>query len=116
MSAGSLACAPRSLLGASRIGETGDGQRVAFDTETTDYGARDLRDVRVLAKFLARMDVGDVHLDDGRRHGEKRIEDGNGGRRKAGRVDDKPRDLFGARLVNPIDDLALVVRLTEFHR
>jgi hypothetical protein len=32
------------------------------------------------------------------------------------RIDDKPRRLLGARLLDPIDDLAFVIGLAKFHR
>ena len=65
--------------------------------------------------FIARMDVGDVHLDDRAVEGFQRIEKGDGSEGEGGRVDD---DGVGglARRLHEIDQLALVVRLMEGER
>src|SRR6188474_1807541 len=87
---------------------------VAFGAETADDRLRALRDVGVMAVFLALVDVGDVHLDRRNLHREDRIEDRNRRRRVAGRIDHDPGGLFRPCLVKPVDDLALAVGLAEF--
>jgi hypothetical protein len=65
------------------------------------------------AKLLARMNIGDVHLDGrhtGRKHG---VKDGNRRMGVGGRVEDDAGGLVAPRLLDPLDDLALPVRLPE---
>src|SRR5207237_304941 len=73
-----------------------------------------LRDVGVMAVFLALMNVGDVHLDRRNLHREDGIEDRNRRRRVAGRIDHDAGGIVRLRLMNPVDDLALAVGLAEF--
>src|ERR1700691_6681094 len=60
------------------------------------------------------MNVGDMHFDDGCCHSEERIEDCDRCCRKSCRIDDEPDGLLGARLLNPTNDLALVIGWPEY--
>ncbi len=86
--------------------------RVATWAEAGDHRRRHLRHKRAMIDLLTPVDVGDVQFNDRSRKHLQRIEDGNRGKGKAGRVDDDAGALVD-RLVNPVDDLALEIRLME---
>src|SRR5438270_346560 len=64
-------------LGADQSRQPGDGERITFDAKAADDRLRSLRDVGVVAEFLALMDVGDVHFDGRNANREDRIENRN---------------------------------------
>ena len=97
-------------------GEPVDRKRVAVDAEAADHGLGDRRDVGMLAEVLARMDVGDVDLDHRQLHGQSASRIATEVWRVGGRVDDDAGGLLGAGLLDPVDQLALVVGLAEFDR
>src|SRR5215471_908635 len=96
--------------------EPGDGQRVALDAKAADHSFRGFGNVGMVAKAFARVNVGDVHFDDGNLHGEDGIEDGNRRGGIAGRIEDNACGFLRVRLLDPIDDLTLMVRLPELDR
>ena len=65
------------------------------------------------AKLLAGMDIADMHLNDRRLHREQRVQNRDRCRRVARGIDDKPGRFFRPRIIDPIDDLALVIGLAE---
>jgi hypothetical protein len=112
-SAGSRACAPRSILGADHGGEAIDGERVALVPKPQSRRAPQVTR-KSAGEILACVNIGDVHFDDRGFHHEERVKDRNRRRRIARRIDDQADRLFGARLLNPIDDFAFVIGLTKY--
>ena len=109
------ACAGGLLYPAGRIDQTGeapDGERIALRPQTGDDAVRPQRHVGMVPKRLALVHVRDVHLDHRRLEGVERVEDGDGGVREGGRVDDDAAGRF-ARFVDPVDDLVFAVALME---
>ena len=86
--------------------------RIAARAQPGDDRGRDLRHQRMVVDRLAPVDVGDVQLDDRAGKHLQRVEDRDRGEGEAGRVDDDAGALVD-RLVDPVDDLALAVRLVE---
>src|SRR5258708_26115604 len=87
---------------------------VALPAEAADDPARGPTYEGIVAEFVAPINVGEVHLDDRQGGGVERIEYGDRGVREgAGIEDDAVCGL--PRLVNPVDQLAFVVRLAEIH-
>src|SRR2546426_4442856 len=105
-----------ALLALVQPHQCADGKRVPLHAETDHDAARRRRYVRVVPEFLPGMDVRDVKLDD-RRVGpldrvvqrDRPVGEGAGIEHDANHV---PRRDFAARFMNPVDELALVVRLT----
>ena len=64
-------------------------------------------------QFVARMDVGYMHFDDGALKGFQCVKNGHGCERLAGRVYDQ-RVRLGARCVYPIDQDTFVIGLVKF--
>lgn len=64
-----------------------------------------------MSKLLTGMDVGKMDLDGRYRDTTDGITEGNAGVRVGAGVDDQPCDPIGARLVDPIDQGALVIGL-----
>src|SRR5690606_40999691 len=66
----------------------------------------------MVSKRLAPVDVRKMYLDHGQLGGAQRVQDGDRGVRVGARVDD---DSVGglARLLDPVDELTLVIRLPE---
>src|SRR5947207_3356131 len=60
--------------------------------------------------------IADVHLDDRKLHGENGVEYSNRCRRVTGRIEHDARGFLLRRLLNPVDDLALMVRLAKLER
>jgi hypothetical protein len=60
-------------------------------------------------KLLPGVDIGDVHLDDGRFHCQQSVQYRDRCRRVAGRIYDEPGRFFCPCLVDPIDDLAFMI-------
>ena len=88
------------------------GQQVAARTQTGDHAGGDARDQRVPVGWRARMDVGQMDLDDRSREHPQCIEKRDRGKRIAGGVDDdRARRVDG--FVDPVDKLAFAVGLPE---
>jgi len=68
------------------------------------------------AKLLARMNIGDVHLNGRHADGKDGVEYGNRRVGVGGRVEDDAGGLAAPRFLDPFDDLALPVRLPELDR
>ena len=66
----------------------------------------------MVAEAFALVDVRDVDLDHRPVEGLERVKDGDGGMGEGGRIDDDARGGV-PRLVDPVDQLALVVGLPE---
>src|SRR5262249_55450784 len=67
-------------------------------------------------KVLTRMDVRNVHLDHWHVHGLDRVMDRDRSMRVSAWIEHDAYGFFRARLLDPVDQLALVVRLPEFER
>lgn len=65
----------------------------------------------MVTEFFATVDVADVHLHDGGIECDQSVTQRNGGMRVPTGIDDDARDSSPPGLVDPIDQLALVVRL-----
>ena len=89
-----------------------DGQRVALHPASRDHALGAERDVGVVAEAFTLVDVRDVHLDHWPLERVQRVEDRDGGVGEGAGVDD---DAGGPvpRLVDPVDQLALVVGLLQ---
>ena len=85
-----------------------DGKTVALDPEPAEHGLGDRGDVGVTAKFLARMNVADVDLDDRQFRRDDGVKDRNGRVSEGAGVDDHATRVV-ACFLQPIDDIALVV-------
>src|ERR1700683_80851 len=59
------------------------------------------------------MNVGDVHLDDRCLHGEECVKNRDGRCGEPGGIEDQPGSFFRPGLLNPVDDLTLVIGLPE---
>ena len=66
-------------------------------------------------QFIAAMDIGDVHFDEGTFEGLERIEQGNGGEGVSGRIHDQGVGLGAGRL-DQIDQRTFVVGLVQLER
>ena len=62
------------------------------------------------------MNVGDVHLDDRCLHGEECVKNRDGRCGEPGGIQDQPGSFFRPGLLNPVDDLTLVIGLPELDR
>src|SRR3954454_19591418 len=100
-------------------GQPGDGQRVPVHAEPHDDAGGHGGEVGVLPELLARVHVRHVHLHDRhvrardrvpQRH--RRVRVGAGVQHHA---DDVPGGVAAARLLHPVDELALVVALPGLH-
>ena len=93
-------------------GDAAEGELVALRAAADDDAVRPERDVGVVAEALALVDVGDVHLDHRPLEGVEGVEDGDRGVGEGAGIDGDSNGLL-AGLVDPVDDLALPVRLQE---
>jgi hypothetical protein len=93
----------------------GHRERVALGAEAGDHRGRGLGHERTVIDRLAAVDVREVELDDRAGAHFQRVEDRDRGEAQARGVDDDA-GLGVDRLVDPADDLALVVRLAELER
>ena len=66
----------------------------------------------MMPERLALVDIAHVHFDDRLLERQQRIEDRDRGVGQTGAVDDQPVGLL-PRLLNPVDQFALGIRLTE---
>src|SRR6478609_1039025 len=107
-------------LGLVQFIQAADGQRVPRDAEPDDDPAGDRRDDRVVPEFLAGMHIRNVQLDHRDHRGLDGIADGVRVVGVRARVVDHADGFAGLErgpeLVDPIDQLALVVGLVEFER
>src|SRR3984893_998936 len=110
----SSATASALAPGVDQPGQPLDRERVAGDAETAQARLGYRRNVGMMAEALAREDVADVDLDD--RHFDRgdRVANGDRGVGIGTGIDDDAGGLAGAGLVDQVDDLAFVVRRTEF--
>ena len=69
----------------------------------------------MMPEALARENVGQMHLNHRQTHGTDRIVDGDGGVRVRARIDDDTAGR-GHRLLDPVDQRALLVGLAEIDR
>src|SRR5262249_17091891 len=106
--------ATASALGrcADHGGKPADCECVAADAEAADHRARGLRNIGIVAEALARVDVGDVDLDHRNAGREDGVEDRDRGGGVAPRIEHDAHRLL-ARLLDPIDQRALVIRLAK---
>src|SRR5687767_1246383 len=92
-----------------------DGEWIAEHAEADDDPAGDRRDERVVPELLARVHVRDVQLDDGQLGALDGVVQRDGRVRMRPRVvdgaDRVARRHLAAELLDPVDELALVVRL-----
>ena len=66
----------------------------------------------MLAERLSRKHIGEVHLDEGDGDTRKGVAQRHAGMGERRRVDDDANRSIGARLLNAVDQLALVIALT----
>ena len=85
-------------------------QDVAGGAKAGDLTKRNIRQVRLPAKGLAAMDIGQVHLNDWYADGQNRIAESNTGMGVGPRIDDEQRRLR-TTLLNTIDQRPFVVGL-----
>lgn len=92
-----------------------DVHRLAVAVKALAHDGRDAggADEAPLAEILARGDVGDVHLDRRNADGLERVEQGDAGVCIGGGVEDDAVCTVIIRLLDGVDELALVVRLVE---
>src|SRR5579884_576576 len=91
-----------------------DGEHVAVRAEPGDDAARRARRQRGVPVALARVDVGEVHLDDGLAEAAHGVEQGDAGVGQGAPVEDA--GVGGVALgFEQVDQLALVVALLEAH-
>ena len=107
---GSIGVAVGPLLDLDEIANLANGHRIAIDAEPHNHAVSSGRDIGVVPKHLALVHVGNVHLDHRAVEGVKRIKDRDGGVGIGTGVDDDP-GVGCARLVDPVDQLALVIGL-----
>lgn len=100
------------LSGRDPAGERLKGELVAVDPATDDHSGRDGRNVGVMPKAFTRVNVGDVDFDDRHVGGLDRVHNGDRGMRIGARVQDDPLR-GGAGLLDPVDQIALVVGLPQ---
>src|SRR5262245_43711129 len=86
-----------------------------MSAKAADHAARDAADEGVMTKALALMDVREMDLDDGQIARDQGVEERHRGGRIPGGVDDDAVARL-ARLVDPVDELPLVVGLAEIDR
>src|SRR5665647_2322761 len=102
---------------ADQSGQSCDRQRVAVDPEAADHRFGGLRHIGIMPETFTRVNVGDVDFD--RRHlclyRQQRIENGDRRRGIAGGIEHDAGRLFGMRFLDPVDQLAFLVRLPEYH-
>src|SRR6266508_3808195 len=102
--------------GADQRGQPVDRQRIAVHAEAAKARLGDRRDVGEVTKAFAREDVADVDLDQRNLDRGDRVADRDRGVGVAGRVEHDAGGLLGAGFVDPVAQLALVVRLAKHHR
>ena len=101
----------RSARRGPQRGEAVDRQKIRFGAEAADDALGDRRDRRMVAKFLARENVREMHFDDRRVDRADRIVERDRGMRVGAGVQNHAGRI--GRLVQPVDQVALVVRLAE---
>ena len=77
-----------------------DGKLVAQRAEADDAADGDVREIRVMAEFLARARIGKMQFDERQLHAEQRIAQGDAGVREAAGVDDGEADAVALRRLN----------------
>src|SRR5579875_233341 len=90
-------------------------QQIALGSEAADHTGRGATHQRTVPESLAAVNVGQVHLDDrqlGRKQGVENRDRGGG---VAGGIDDDAVGVL-ARLLDPLDELAFLIRLPEIDR
>src|SRR4029079_2945622 len=92
--------------------EPSQRQRVSLSSKPCDHAISALRNKGMVAKFLALVDVRDVHLDNDAVERVERIENGYRSMGECGRIDNDPQRVL-PRLVDPVDDLILTIRLVK---
>ena len=102
-------------FGFEQCGERLDRQLVALRPEPADDAGGGKAHIRMMPEALAPEDIRQMHLDDRQVGGIERVEDRDRRMGESAGVED---DAVGglARLVDPIDQLALVVGLAEIDR
>ena len=86
---------------------------VAKRTKACDDPRTHCAGVAFGAVFFARVDIADMHLDDGHAAASDRIGDGDRGVRECGGVDDDAGVFAAYALLKLVDDLALKVALKK---
>ncbi len=84
---------------------------VTVNSESADNAIGEIRQVRMLAEFFARMHIRQVDLDERYLRREEGIANRDAGVGIGRRIDDDEVDLVGSGLLDAIDDGAFTVRL-----
>src|SRR5688572_14496630 len=87
------------------------GELVAEGTQTQDAAHRNVGEIGLLTKWLPRMRVGQMNLDERYTHGEQRVPKRDARMRKGTRIDEQKLHSFASRLVNAINERVLRVAL-----
>ena len=90
-------------------------QVVAFGAKAADHGQGQVREVGLMSKGLATVNVADVDLDKGQGHRSQRVSQGDTGVGKGGRVHDKTGYLSIGCAVDQIDQSPFVVALVALN-
>src|SRR5271166_7200487 len=94
------------------IGERVEGALVALRSQPADHPGRRQAYIGMMPKALATENIRQVHLDDRQFGGEKRVEHRYRGVGQRPRIENDSVGRF-ARLLDPVDELALVIGLPE---
>ena len=101
----------KRLLGGQARGGGLHGEFVTLRAEADDAAHGDVREIRVMAEFLAREGVRQVQFDERQLHAEQRVAQRDAGVGEAAGVEDGEADAIGLGRLNAIDELVLRVAL-----
>lgn len=90
-------------------------QVVAFGAKAADHGQGEIREVGLMPKGFASVDVADVDLDKGEGHCSQCVSQGDTGVGEGGGVDDKPSHLGIWCTVDQIDQGPFVIALVALN-
>ena len=103
-------------LGADPGGKPGDRQPIAVDAETRKHRDGGHGGEGVVTEALAGVDIADVHLDGGDRHRLQRVMQCDRGMGIGAGVDDDAGGIVRMRLMDEVDQFALMVGLSAIGR
>src|SRR5438105_5023260 len=104
--------APRTCGGLQCVVES---KVIPAAAQAADGSDRQVGKVRAMPESLARVDIGEVNLDERDGDPGKRIAQRNARMRVGSRVEDDEADAVAARLLNPVDQFAFEIALVANH-
>src|SRR5438105_2995484 len=104
--------APRTCGGLQYVVES---KVIPAAAQAADGPDRQVGKIRAMPEWLARVDIGEMNLDERDGDPGKRIAQRNASMRVGGRVEDDEADAVAARLLNPVDQLAFEIALVANH-